>query len=244
MNIENDSSDIYFYILAFLLENKPIMKSNVLQHEKYMNSMNSKKENDFNCFMEKTNNLLNKNPTLIATPNLKSKLSPSIILSKSPILRHNKKDRLIENFDLKLNLIDNSIKDKNDDNKVIIHDYFGKRENTIEMVSIKHLNQNELNKENKTNRMNILSRNDNKSKFQRNFNFSKENNLIIKSNNNSITPLKRYSDENNFISKNPANETFQLKKIKSNSIILSTFLNNKLNINDTYLDKTKKKKHL
>ena len=113
-NIENISSEIYIYILAFLLEKKPFSKSNVIQYEKQIKSLTSSNfhsflnGNNFNYFVDKANSLFNKKTKYIQSPNLHSKLSPSIILSKSPAIRKISRDFPSDKFDLKLNLSDNN----------------------------------------------------------------------------------------------------------------------------------------
>lgn len=63
-----------------------------------------------NNFNEKinTNLLTEKRPFLIATPNIKSKLSPSITLSKSPVIKNYSKEIPLEKFDLKINLAESN----------------------------------------------------------------------------------------------------------------------------------------
>lgn len=72
--IENISSDILLFILVFLMEKKPFSK--ILIEE----------------FAARNNNReISKSPTyskkLIASPNLQSKFSPSVIISKSPSMK-------------------------------------------------------------------------------------------------------------------------------------------------------------
>jgi hypothetical protein len=75
--IENVSSDIYLYILVFLLQNKPFTNSALFEYEKQKSS-----------FLKLTGN----NPTspskrLVASPNVNSKFSPSVTISKSPVMK-------------------------------------------------------------------------------------------------------------------------------------------------------------
>jgi hypothetical protein len=78
--VEHTCSDIYFYILVFLLEKKPFSRGALSEYEKQRISTTSNK-----LFVPGTYNA--GSPTkLVASPNLKSKFSPSIILSKSPVI--------------------------------------------------------------------------------------------------------------------------------------------------------------
>jgi hypothetical protein len=81
--VENTCSDIFLFILIFLLEKRPFSKSTLEEFAK------SKKKTS-NLLNPTTNNNLTKTPQmtsnkiLIASPNLQSKFSPSITISKSP----------------------------------------------------------------------------------------------------------------------------------------------------------------
>jgi len=99
--VENISSEFYFYIIAFFLENKPFSKFTLKQYEKQIN----KNKISLNIQSENQSNYIGKKSFLIATPNIFSKLSPSLILSKSPLF--NKTSGInIEKFDLKMCLDD------------------------------------------------------------------------------------------------------------------------------------------
>jgi Ca2+-binding EF-hand superfamily protein len=78
-NIENVSSEVFLYIIIFLLEKRPFSKKTLLEFEgqrKYNTLMK----------MTKTPNINNLKSRLIASPNLYSKFSPSITISKSPYM--------------------------------------------------------------------------------------------------------------------------------------------------------------
>lgn len=85
--VENVCSDIYFFILVFLMQMRPFSKTSILEYEKQKNP--EKKENN--------NNLkINSSPKgfLVASPSLTSKFSPSKRISKSPSVKGNKADIL------------------------------------------------------------------------------------------------------------------------------------------------------
>ncbi len=80
--VENSCSDIFLFILIFLLEKRPFSKSTLEEFAK------SKKKNT-NLLNPNTNNVtktpqITSNKFLIASPNLQSKFSPSVTISKSP----------------------------------------------------------------------------------------------------------------------------------------------------------------
>lgn len=165
-NIENIGSEVYFYIFTFLLENKPFSKLNVMQYEKQIPLVqfktNDPTNKNFNSYIEKAKTIQGKKPSLIATPTLNSKLSPSVTLSKSPAMRKKMKEISIENFDLKLSIVENHSNSNNKDQKnvsdSIITDYFVenaknsinsiKPANTITYLSISNNNNNNSNKKN------------------------------------------------------------------------------------------------
>jgi hypothetical protein len=79
--IENISSEIYLFILVFLLQNKPFTNSALYEYEKQKTS-----------FLKVTgtkNSLLSNSPgKMVKSPNLNSKFSPSVHMSKSPVLNN------------------------------------------------------------------------------------------------------------------------------------------------------------
>lgn len=77
--IENVCSDIYLFILVFLLEKKPFCKATIDDYEKRRNS-----------FLKLTPSPLNStsgNKKLLASPTIYSKFSPSLTISKSPQMK-------------------------------------------------------------------------------------------------------------------------------------------------------------
>ena len=74
--IENINSDIFLFILIFLLEKRPFTKNTLVSFEK------SKQNNRLSLNLNKTPVLLG--TKMIASPNLDSKLTPSTAISKSP----------------------------------------------------------------------------------------------------------------------------------------------------------------
>jgi hypothetical protein len=76
--LENVSSDIYIYILLFLLQNKPFTNSALFEYEKQKTSF---------LKLNSTNNFPSSPSKLVASPNIHSKFSPSIQLSKSPVMK-------------------------------------------------------------------------------------------------------------------------------------------------------------
>lgn len=189
-NIENIGSEVYFYILAFLLEKKPFSKFNIEQYEKqsYSQTGNTMDLNTLNNGNEKAKNTTLKKPSLIATPSLISKFSPSITLSKSPVIKKLNKEISIEQFDLKMNISETntqnlvSQKGKNIfDN--LIKDYF---------TDPKEKNINFNNKNQVTNKTNIH--------LKPNILLSLENNF----NSNNTNPNKASDDNNKCNKKNPS----------------------------------------
>jgi hypothetical protein len=79
--IENISSEIYLFILVFLLQNKPFTNSALYEYEKQKSS-----------FLKVTgpkNTLLTVEPgQMVKSPNLNSKFSPSVHISRSPVLNN------------------------------------------------------------------------------------------------------------------------------------------------------------
>jgi hypothetical protein len=80
--VENTCSDIYFFILVFLLEKRPFSRNALNEYEKQKVPSNTPTSNKL--YVPNNNNLLNSPSKLVASPNLKSKFSPSLTLSKSP----------------------------------------------------------------------------------------------------------------------------------------------------------------
>lgn len=74
--IENISSDIFLFILIFLMEKKPFSKKTIKEFE-------GRKFNSTSIKINKTPVLTSK---LIASPNLNSKFSPSVTISRSPMM--------------------------------------------------------------------------------------------------------------------------------------------------------------
>ena len=75
--IENISSDIFLFILIFLLEKKPFSKTTIQEFQ-------GRKLNTTLIKVNKTPLLQSR---LIASPNLQSKFSPSVTISKSPMMK-------------------------------------------------------------------------------------------------------------------------------------------------------------
>ena len=76
--IENVNSDIFLFILIFLMEKRPFSKKTLNEFE----GVKDKTNNRLGLNMNKTPVLMGK--TLIASPNLQSKFTPSNTISKSP----------------------------------------------------------------------------------------------------------------------------------------------------------------
>jgi hypothetical protein len=75
--VENVCSDIYCFLLVYLLQNKPFTNSALGEYEKQKTSF----------LKVTTSNIVMASPgKLIASPNLHSKFSPSIAISKSPVM--------------------------------------------------------------------------------------------------------------------------------------------------------------
>jgi hypothetical protein len=75
--IENISSDIFLFILIFLMDKKPFSKKTIKEYEGRKFTSNSIKINRTPILKSK----------LIVSPNLHSKFSPSVTISKSPIMK-------------------------------------------------------------------------------------------------------------------------------------------------------------
>ncbi len=244
-NIENICSEVYFYILAFLLDNKPFTKLNLMQYEKQMNLGNGKSthsNNKFNIFSEITGNMLGKETNLIATPNLKSKLSPSVTLSKSPLIKYLNKEGPFEKFDLKMNLTE--LKNKIDNNFSVFNgDKNSNFNNTLNSnFNLKPSNfsdplkpnilfniENNFKKNHIGNNNNIIRVNNDKNNHSLNKNASP----FGKKNEKSIPSKSRGAYENKL--NNPYNI---FNKVKGNSLIYSAnetnafFNQNRLNNNN------------
>lgn len=80
--VEKVSSEIFLYILIFIMEKRPFSKKTLQEFEfharKHSNSLGGSSH-------LKVNNLLTPNK-LIASPSLTSKFSPSVTISKSPTM--------------------------------------------------------------------------------------------------------------------------------------------------------------
>ncbi len=89
--IENICSDIYFFIVIFLLEKKPFSRNALIEYEKQRApkdnslkiSVSGVEQKNFNQTSQSFNKCASPSK-LVASPNMKSKFSPSITLSKSP----------------------------------------------------------------------------------------------------------------------------------------------------------------
>jgi hypothetical protein len=146
--IENVSSEIFLYILIFIMEKRPFTK-------KTLNEFEGQK---------KSSNLLslNRTPTtanrLIASPNLQSKFSPSVTISKSPSMT--KRNTLnvvggVNNLDSK-NLLSKLTGVKSDESKQVLLKYANSGKSnkdleavdTDEQVSIKNIPVNRKNRNN------------------------------------------------------------------------------------------------
>jgi hypothetical protein len=76
--IENISSEIYIYVLVFLLQNKPFTNTALGEYEK--------QKTNFLKVTTPTSNLSSSPTKLLASPNINSKFSPSVAISRSPLL--------------------------------------------------------------------------------------------------------------------------------------------------------------
>ncbi len=74
--VENVCSDIFLFILIFLLEKKPFSKTTIQEFE----------GRKLNTTLIKVNRTPNLQSRLIASPNLQSKFSPSVTIKKSPMM--------------------------------------------------------------------------------------------------------------------------------------------------------------
>lgn len=124
--VENVCSDIFLFILIFLMEKRPFSKKTL---------------NEFTGSPNKSKNLLGlginrtpvMNPTrvLIASPNLQSKFTPSVTISKSPLMSKRNTLNLNSggNLDSKSMLMRLSGKTEvNNDNRSVLLKYAGKSE--------------------------------------------------------------------------------------------------------------------
>lgn len=119
--VENVCSDIYFFTLVFLLEKRPFSKQALAEYAKIKpgsTSTTNKSNNHLGIGRSSSGAVMNPmnpmNPLkhlnsnspitspgkLIASPNLKSKFSPCITLSKSPVLKANNSPFLVKAMDL------------------------------------------------------------------------------------------------------------------------------------------------
>lgn len=78
--IEDRNSDIYLFLLIFIMENRPFKKKTIEMYIGCLKSGNARSP-------QETTHACNK---LIASPTVNSKFSPSQFLSNSPTLRHKK----------------------------------------------------------------------------------------------------------------------------------------------------------
>ncbi len=89
--VENVSSDIFLFVLIFLMQKKPFSKNLIEQFAARNNNGEIKKSPSFS-------------KRLIASPNLQSKFSPSVTISKSPSMKSRElgmtPNRLGGNFNL------------------------------------------------------------------------------------------------------------------------------------------------
>lgn len=76
--VENACSDIFLFILIFLLEKRPFSKGTLDEFA------NSKKKTNTNTLQVTKTPQITSNKYLIASPSLQSKFSPSVTISKSP----------------------------------------------------------------------------------------------------------------------------------------------------------------
>jgi hypothetical protein len=78
--LENICSDIYFFILIFLLEKKPFSKITLSEYETQVNLKHF-------YHSSKTPTISSGNGKLLTSPNMESKFSPCITMSKSPFMK-------------------------------------------------------------------------------------------------------------------------------------------------------------
>ena len=80
--VENVCSDIYFFILVFLMENWPFSKSALNEYGKQKSPAGG---NNNKLKLGSNINSPSVGSKLVASPNLSSKFGPSLTLSKSPM---------------------------------------------------------------------------------------------------------------------------------------------------------------
>ena len=134
--IKNETSDLFLYILIFLLEKRPFNKNTVKNLE------NIKKSPVTSSNKNKSSNSIN---NLIVSPNLNSKFQSSTIISKSPIF----KSRLGENINTKKG--GNRLGVELSNSKNLLDLYSKNKPNKNEESNVVQLNIPQKKNQNKTN---------------------------------------------------------------------------------------------
>jgi len=120
--VENVCSDIFLFILIFLMEKKPFSKTTVQEFE-------GRKLNTTLIKVNRTPILQSK---LIASPNLQSKFSPSVTISKSPMMTK----RITLDKKLNKNASGIGLGQNNPDSKNLLLKFAGKDQNPINPKSV------------------------------------------------------------------------------------------------------------
>lgn len=134
--IENVSSDIFLFILIFLLDKKPFSKTTIQEFE----------GRKLNCASIKINKTPILNSRLIASPNLKSKFSPSVTISKSPMMS---KRQNLNNIEKKFGLTKDTTNHVVDSKNFLMK--FAGSQNQNEAKSGRMKNQNNIPSKDKNN---------------------------------------------------------------------------------------------
>lgn len=114
--VENVSSDIFLFILVFLMDRKPFTNQTIQEF----------KGRKLNCSSIRINRTPVLTSKLIASPNLKSKFSPSVTISRSPMMN---KTQSQYNTEKKFGLINNS-SNHNMESKNFLLKFAGGNQNT------------------------------------------------------------------------------------------------------------------
>ena len=116
--VEKVSSDIFLYILIFIMEKRPFSKKSLQEFE----FAGRKHSNSVTANNLKVNNLLNPNK-LIASPNLSSKFSPSVTIGKSPTM--NKRSSEVLSSTESSSILSKYTKNPNESSKLTMIKYAG-----------------------------------------------------------------------------------------------------------------------
>lgn len=124
--IENISSDIFLYILIFLMDKKPFSNNTLKQF----------KGRKFDCSAIRINLTPKLQSRLIASPNLNSKFSPSVTIKKSPMMSK----RLTLDSDGNKKLANGNV----NESKNFLMKFAGANTNNTNAVNSNNLNVNDL----------------------------------------------------------------------------------------------------